>query len=72
MKPEKPIMTDAEVAEFFGVSVRTLQRRAKNPKDGELRLANAVHAVVGGRRFWVRESVMRLAGITNATKETTR
>lgn len=30
MKPEKPIMTDAEVAEFFGVSVRTLQRRAKN------------------------------------------
>lgn len=72
MKPEKPIMTDAEVAEFFGVSVRTLQRRAKNPKDGELRLTNAVHAVVGGRRFLVRESVMRLAGITNATKETTR
>ena len=72
MKPEKPIMTDAEVAEFFGVSVRTLQRRAKNPKDGELRLTDAVHVVVRGRRFWVRESVMRLAGIKNATKETTR
>ena len=62
----KPIMTDAEVAEFFGMSVRTLARRVQKPKDGELRLVDAEHAVVGGRRFWVRDSLMKLIGIKQA------
>ena len=38
----------------------------QTPKDGELRLVDAEHAVVGGRRFWVRESLMRLIGIKQA------
>lgn len=67
MKPEKPIMTDAEVAEFFGVTVRTLQRRVKTPKAGELDLNKAEPTVFGGRRFWLRANVERLAGITKGT-----
>lgn len=59
----KPIMTDAEVAEFFGMSVRTLARRVQKPKAGELRLVDVEHAVVGGRRFWVRDSLMKVCGI---------
>jgi hypothetical protein len=60
MKPESPIMSDKEVADLFGISVRTIRRRLSSPKTGELNLKNAVHAVVGNRRFWVRESVMAL------------
>lgn len=63
MKPEKPIMTDAEVADFFGISKRTLQRRVLNPVKGELDPNNANPVTIGGRRFWRREDVMRLAGI---------
>lgn len=70
MAPESPIMTVAEVADFFGVSVRTIYRRMSKPKAGELKLADAVHATVGGRLFFVRESVLALAGIKQ--KGTTR
>ena len=41
MASVSPIMTDKDVAKFFGISVRTLMRR-----------------------FWLRENMERLAGIT--------
>lgn len=63
MKAEKPIMTDAEVAEFFGVHKRTFQERVLRPVRGEIDPNTIEHATVGGRRFWVRESVLRAAGV---------
>ena len=61
---ERPIMTDAEVAAFFGISRATLQRCVKRPAKGEINLNDAEPRVIGTRRFWVRENVMRLAGIS--------
>lgn len=58
-----PIMHDAEVAKFFGISTRTLQRRVNSPVKGELDLNDAGPQIVGGRRYWLRERVERLAGI---------
>jgi hypothetical protein len=50
---------------MFGISVRTLQRRLENPVDGELDLNDAGPETVGGRRFWLREEIVRVvrAGI---------
>ncbi len=67
MTTEKPIMTDAEVAEFFGISKRTLQRRVLNPVRGEIDPNDAKPETIGGRRFWRREDVLRLAGIRKGT-----
>lgn len=55
------VMHDAEVAEFFGINKRTLQRRVLNPVRGEIDLNDAHPQVVGGRRYWLRENVERLA-----------
>lgn len=71
MPAEKPIMTDAEVAALLGVTLRTLQRRVKAPKSGELDLNDAKPTTFGGRRFWLRTNVERLLGITtNPSKGT--
>lgn len=58
-----PIIFDADIARMFGISVRTLQRRLIKPQVGELDLNEARPEVVGGRRFWLRERVMRLLGV---------
>lgn len=67
MKKEKDetntIMTDAEVAAFFRVSVRLIQRRLRCPKAGEVDFRRASPLKIGGRRFWLREEVYRLAGV---------
>ena len=62
-KERRTIWTDADVAEFFGLNRKTLQRRMRKPVTGELELAKAEPKVIGGRRFWVRDNVLRLAGI---------
>lgn len=57
------IMTDREVAAFFGIPLRTFQRRVLKPVKGEIDPNRAEPEVFGGRRFWVRAKVERLAGI---------
>ena len=59
----RSIMTDAEVAEFFGISKRTFQRRVLNPVEGEINPNDAKPEYIGGRRFWVRTDIEKLAGI---------
>ena len=63
-------MFDADVAAFFGIGVKTLQRRVLRPVKGEIDPNNAHPLTIGGRRLWLRESVERLVGIT--TKEARR
>ncbi len=67
MKKEKdetnPIMTDAEVAAFFRIGIRLLQRRLRRPKAGEVDFRRASPLKIGGRRFWLRAEVYRLAGL---------
>lgn len=63
MGHSRNIMTDKEVAEFFGISARTLKRRVLKPLAGEIDLNLAEPRRIGGRRFWLRESVERVAGI---------
>lgn len=58
-----PVMFDKDVAEFFGISLRTLQNRMLRPVPGEINLHDAQPAKVGGRRFWLRSSVEKLAGM---------
>lgn len=62
-KERRTIWTDADVAEFFGLNRKTLQRRMRKPVTGELELAKAEPKTIGGRRFWVRDNVLRLAGV---------
>lgn len=62
-KEKRTIWTDGDVAEFFGINRKTLQRRVLRPVAGELDLAKADPKVIGGRRFWVRDNVLRLAGV---------
>lgn len=64
MATEKPIMFDKDVAAFFGLSLRTLQRRVKNPAKGEIDLNWAEPQMIGSRRIWLRANVERLVGIT--------
>jgi len=58
-----PVMTDGEVAAFFGISKRTLQRRVAEPMKGEIDPNDAKPKAIGGRRFWLRENIERLAGM---------
>ena len=63
MKTDNPIMFDKDVAEFFGISVRTLQRRVKNPVAGEIDPNKAEPQTIGSRRLWLRANVEKLVGI---------
>lgn len=54
---------DADVAAFFGIGVKTLQRRVAHPKKGEINLNDARPQTIGSRRIWLREDVERLIGI---------
>ena len=63
MKTDNPIMFDKDVAEFLGISMRTLQRRVKNPVAGEIDLNKAEPQIIGNRRLWLRVNVERLVGI---------
>ena len=67
MSADNRIMTDADVAAFFGIAKATLQRRMRRPVPGEIDLSRAEPQVVGGRRFWVRTRVEALAGLTKGT-----
>lgn len=57
---------DADVAAFFGISVKTLQRRIANPAKGEINPNDAHPTKIGGRRLWLRADVERLLGIGTA------
>lgn len=63
-----PIMTDAEVAAFFRIDVKTLQRRLVRPKPGEVDFRKASPLKIGGRRFWLRVAVYSLAEIAVRAK----
>ena len=54
------IMFDKDVAKMFGISVRTLQRHLIKPVPGEIDLNDAGPETVGGRRFWLREEIVRV------------
>ena len=54
------IMFDRDVAKMFGISVRTLQRHLIKPVPGEIDLNDAGPETVGGRRFWLREEIVRV------------
>lgn len=60
---EGDIMFDKDVAEFFGISLRTFQRRVLRPRKGELDPNKAEPVVIGSRRLWLRTNVERLVGI---------
>lgn len=64
MASVSPIMTDKDIAKFFGISVRTLMRRLDKPLAGEIDPNLGNPRKIGGRRFWLRENVERMAGIT--------
>lgn len=61
-KEPSSIMTDQEVADYFGLPVRTFQRRVLKPVSGEINPNDAKPQRLGGRRFWLRVNVERLAG----------
>lgn len=67
-KEERTVWDDADVAEFFGISKATLQRRARSPVAGEIDPNDAKPGVIGGRRFWLRDNVLALAGIKPTTR----
>ena len=56
---------------IFGIHKRTLQARCLKPVPGEINPNDAEPQVIGGRRFWVRAKVERLAGITAEGNATT-
>lgn len=60
---------DADVAAFFGISVKTLQRRVAKPKKGEINLNDAHPMPIGGRRIWLREDVHGLIGLGTGNRE---
>ena len=62
-RDERPIWTDADCAEFFGIHRDTFRKRVLKPVTGEIDLNKAEPKTIGGRRFWVREKVLRLAGV---------
>lgn len=68
----REVMTDAEVAEFFGIRKRTFQARVLRPVRGEIDPNDAKPKKFGGRRFWLRANVERLAGMESKGKETER
>ena len=68
------IMFDADVAAFFGIDKRTLQRRILRPVPGEIDPNDAQPVTIGSRRLWRREDVERLVGLVPdaATKGKTK
>ena len=70
---EKPsdcrVMFDADVAAFFGIDKRTLQRRILRPVPGEIDPNDAHPVTIGSRRLWLREDVERLVGIGEPRKD---
>ena len=66
MTAEKPIMFDADVAEFFGLSLRTLRRRIAQPAKGEIDLNKAEPQTIGSRRIWLRANIEKLIGMKGA------
>ena len=72
-KPTDPrVMCDADVAAFFGISVKTLQRRIATPAKGEINPNDARPQMIGSRRLWLREDVERLVGIGTPRKDNRR
>ena len=72
-KPTDPrVMFDADVAAFFGISVKTLQRRIATPAKGEINPNDARPQMIGSRRLWLREDVERLVGIGTTRKDNAR
>ena len=63
------VMFDADVAAFFGIDKRTLQRRILRPVPGEIDPNDARPVTIGGRRLWLREDVERLVGIGETRKD---
>lgn len=57
------VMFDKDVAEFLGISIRTLTRRIEKPAPGEINPNDAHPCVIGSRRLWLRVEVERLVGI---------
>ena len=69
-KPTDPrVMFDADVAAFFGIDKRTLQRRILRPVPGEINPNDAHPQRIGSRRLWLREDVERLVGIGTQRKD---
>lgn len=66
------VMFDADVAAFFGIDKRTLQRRILSPVPGEIDPNDAHPQTIGGRRLWLREEVERLVGIGEPRKDSRR
>ena len=64
MASVSPIMTDKDVAKFLCRSVRTLMRRLDKRLAVEIDPNLGNPRKIGGRRFWLRENVERMAGIT--------
>ena len=62
-KEKRTVWTDKDVAEFFGIPRASLQARCRKPVAGELNPNDAEPKVISGRRFWIRDKVMRLAGV---------
>ena len=72
-KPTDPrVMFDADVAAFFGIDKRTLQRRILRPVPGEINPNDAHPQRIGSRRLWLREDVERLVGIGTPRKDNRR
>ena len=69
MATEKPIMFDKDVAQFLGISVRTLARRIEKPARGEINPNDAHPCVIGSRRLWLRVEVERLVGIVSTERK---
>ena len=66
------VMFDADVAAFFGISVKTLKRRIATPVKGEINPNDALPQMIGSRRLWLREDVERLVGIGTPRKDNRR
>ena len=66
------VMFDADVAAFFGISVKTLQRRMASPVEGEINPNDAHPQRIGSRRLWLREDVERLVGIVTPRRDNRR
>lgn len=66
------VMFDADVAAFFGIDKRTLQRRILRPVPGEIDPNDAHPVTIGSRRLWLREDVERLVGIGTSRKDNRR
>ena len=72
-KPTDPrVMFDADVAAFFGIDKRTLQRRILRPVPGEINPNDAHPQRIWSRRLWLREDVERRVGIGEPRKDNRR